>query len=129
MILIFTILKLTSPEYKKIKKDPYATSTDKVLAWKCQKWIAASGNETLRVDYTSEYRTFSVWYMPKKRKQWESLCMAVYGRIAPDIDLFVSALAGHGKMPTTLTVRKDDKTGFYTVYSHNEAKDEIPRLD
>jgi len=116
-------------DFKRLKKDPYALSTDKVLSWHCQEWMSNSGNQTLRVDYVTECRTFSVWYMPRSANEWESFSMAVFGKIAPSIELFLSALPNFGKMPKTLSVKKSRTTGFYKIHSHNEALDEIPELN
>jgi len=117
-------------EFRKLKSDPYAKSTDKVLSWHCQEWISKSGNQTLKVDYTTEYRSFSIWYMPEKVDEWESLSTAVFsGRIAPSIEVFLSSLPNYGVMPKTLTLKKMKEKGFYKIYGHNEALDEIPEIN
>lgn len=111
-------------DYKKMKKNPRIMTTDKVIRWECKEWMSSYGNKTLRVDYTTEYRTFPVWYSPyannvAAQALWEDLCMAVFGKVAPSPELFVLALKrGHGKMPTTITVRKEGE--FFKVYKHNE---------
>lgn len=111
-------------EYKKMKRNPRIMTTDKVIGWSCKEWMSSYGNKTLRVDYTTEYRTFPVWYSPyanniAAQALWEDLCMAVFGKVAPSPELFVLALKrGHGKMPRTITVRKEGD--FFKVYKHNE---------
>lgn len=111
-------------DYKKMKKNPRIMTTDKVIGWSCKEWMSSYGNKTLRVDYTTEYRTFPVWYSPyannvAAQALWEDLCVAVFGKVAPSPELFVLALKrGHGKMPNTITVRKEGE--FFKVYKHNE---------
>lgn len=111
-------------DYKKMKKNPRIMTTDNVIRWECKEWMSSYGNKTLRVDYTTEYRTFPVWYSPyannvAAQALWEDLCMAVFGKVAPSPELFVLALKrGHGKMPATITVRKEGE--FFKVYKHNE---------
>jgi len=111
-------------EFKRIKSDPRALSTDKVLSWKVRKHTSNAGNPTARIDWTTEYRTFSVWYMPQKRGEWNAINMAVYGRVAPDVDKFVDYIH-HGKMPETITCKKDNNN-WYQVYGYNNPEDQSP---
>lgn len=117
-------------DYKKMKMSPNIMSTDKVLGWRCQEWISQRGNKSMRVDYTTEYRTFPVWYSPESNNirslnLWNNLNMAVFGKVAPSIDKFIEAVKnGFGEMPKTLTVKKEGD--FFKVYSHNEPEDEEP---
>ncbi|QXO10364.1 putative ATP-dependent RNA helicase [Proteus phage vB_PmiM_ZX7] len=111
-------------DYKKMKKNPRIMTTDKVIRWECKEWMSSYGNKTLRVDYTTEYRTFPVWYSPyanniAQQELWKDLCMCVFGKVAPSPELFMLALRrGHGKMPSTVTVKKEGE--FFRVYKHNE---------
>jgi DNA repair protein RadD len=115
-------------EYKKLKKDPYSLTTDKVLAWSSREHMSKAGNLTLRVDYTTEYRTFSVWYMKKKKTLWIDLCLAVYGKPCPDVKTFLKYVNSHGRMPETITVRREQGSKFYTVYGHNKEEDNIDEV-
>ena len=115
-------------DYQKIKKNPYSLSTDSVLSWDCQKHLSAAGNETLRINFTTEYRTFSVWYLTKKAALWANLCNAVFGKVAPDVGTFLHYVNKYGKMPVTVTVRRDEKNKFYIVYDHNRPVDEIQQV-
>lgn len=112
-------------EYKRIKSDPYELSTDKVLSWECKEHSSQAGNITLRIDYTTDYRSFSVWYMPRKQHVWADLCLAVFGRVAPSVELFVEHWK-KGKMPETITVKRERGTRFYNVYGHNRPEDKQP---
>ena len=65
-----------------------------------------------------------------KVDEWESLSTAVFsGRIAPSIEVFLSSLPNYGVMPKTLTLKKMKEKGFYKIYGHNEALDEIPKIN
>jgi len=117
-------------EFKRMKRNPHEQSSDKVISWFAQEWHSKAGNKTLRVDYTTEYRIFSVWYSPESKSifgqhQWNDLCLAVFGRIAPSIELFVLALnKGAGEMPMTVTSKKQGD--FFRVSRHNQEEDVQP---
>lgn len=111
-------------EYKKIKRSPDIISTDKVLSWSCQKWISGQGNISIKVDYVTEYRTFSAWFSPNKGRQWNELCFIVLGKIVAGPDEFVAEK--EKKEITTVTAKKNRATGFFYVYGHNEVEDEVP---
>lgn len=116
-------------DFKRMKTSARARSTDKVVAWFAQEWNSQKGNRSLRIDYTTEYRTFSAWYSPDSRALdgqalWADLCNAVFGRVAPSIELFIKALQkGHGRQPLTITSQK--KGDFFKVYAHNREEDLI----
>ncbi len=115
-------------EFTKLKKDPYQPTSDKVLSWKPQEWISQAGNTTLRIDFTTEYRTFSVWYKQyddcdsKHRipmANWIALCKAcgVYEAKPKTAKAFMAAKP---QMPTTITAKKEKGTSFFTVITYNE---------
>lgn len=115
-------------EFKRIKTSAREKSSDKVVSWFCQPWVSQKGNESLRVDWTTEYRSFSAWYSPDSRTTqgqylWDNLSKSVFnGRVAPTIDKFVNALKkGHGTMPSTITSKKEGD--FFKIYAHNEPED------
>jgi len=105
-------------DFYKMKSDPCSMTTDKVLGWKAKKWKSNAGNDTLKVDFTTEYRTFSAWYMPSKQRLWADLCIACFGKVAPTVDAFAGALR-HAAMPETVSVKRDKTSKFFTVYGHN----------
>lgn len=119
-------------DFKRMKMSAREKSTDKVVAWFAQVWISQKGNESLRVDYTTEYRTFSAWYSPDSRTSdgqflWHDLCLAVFGRVAPSIELFIKALQkGAGAMPATITSQK--KGDFFKIYAHNRDEDRLDEI-
>lgn len=121
-------------DFKKLKANPRAKSTDKVTGWNCQKWVSRAGNESLRIDWTTEYRTFPAWYSPigntaMQRHLWSNLSQTVFGegKVAPSIDMFIDTLKKQkGKMPKTITAKKDGD--FFTIYAHGEPEDEIQSI-
>lgn len=121
-------------DFKRIKQDPYSLTSDKVIGWNCKEWHSQRGAYMLKVDYTTEFRTFSAWYAAQtgktfQERQWASLSQAVFGEghIAPDVDMFLTALKkGHGKMPVTVTVKRTKGSKFYSIYKHNQPETEQP---
>ena len=111
-------------EFQKMKKDPYSKSVDKVITWKCGIWKSNNGNTTLRVDYTTQYRTFPVWYMSSFKKQWNSLCLAAFNEPMESEEEFVKNYS-RSTMPETITVKKSRRTGFFTIIEHNEKEDQV----
>jgi len=114
-------------EFAKIKSDPYSLSTDEVLSWNCSKHISAAGNETLRIDYVTECRRFSTWYLPRKQRDWSNLCAEVFGKTAPDVDTFLQYCNSHGRMPRTVTVKRDKGSKFYSIYDYGRKADVMPK--
>ena len=115
-------------EFKRMKQNPRMSSSDKVVSWFAQPWTSAMGNESLRIDWTTEFRTFSAWYSPdsrsfQKQALWRDLSVAVFcGRIAPTIKQFMAALnKKQGTMPKTITSQK--KGDFFEVTAHNATED------
>lgn len=117
-------------EFTKMKSDPYSMTTDKVLSWRAQNWTSIKGNEMVKVDYTTEYRSFPIWYWPNKCDQWRSLCMAALGKEVDSVDEFMQIVDEfEAVMPKTITVAKNRKSKFYECFGHNKQEDllnEIP---
>jgi hypothetical protein len=116
-----------------MKSDPYTVSTDKVIAWRCQLWTSKAGNESVRVDYTTEFATFPVWHSPSKNSRnmriWELFCGAVFGYYIESPQLFMDKIDDfEGIMPKTITSEKDRSSKFYRVFDYNRGEDEIQQL-
>lgn len=120
-------------EFKRMKSDPHILSTDKVLSWRCQEWQTKSGNVALRVDYTTEYASFAVWYsprsnQPRKQFEWSDLCSAVFGVYKNSVDEFMRGVDDfEAVMPVTVTAKKNRDSGFYEVFGHNKPEDKEPQ--
>lgn len=96
-------------EFKQLKRDPKRTQVDTVLDMTCLPTVSRAGNECLRVDFVTEYRTFAVWY----RKTYHSY------------SLFMKTTSDGQKKPDTITYRKDPGTGFYNVLAFNQEVDKL----
>lgn len=107
-------------EFKRIKRDPTHTQTDKVLSMILREGVSQAGNKTMRADFVTPYRSFSVWFVPeskgwRQRSEWEK-----FGHVLSD------------DTPRTVTYRKEE-SGFYRVIDLNREEDRepeptIPRL-
>lgn len=108
-------------KYAKIKKDPSIATSDKVIAWNAQRWKSkVSGKSSIRIDYTTNYRSFPIWYRPGTRA-FKDLCKAVYDEEIKTIDEFFEKIDS-AKMPTTIKTRKE-QSGFFAVSGHNLPED------
>jgi len=100
-------------DYRKRKMDPYQSHTDEVLDMKVTPTVSKAGNECLRVDFVTEWRSFSVWFTPKLTRDYNSfIAVTLNGKVKPD----------------TVTYQKVGD--FYKIYNYNLGfrKDEIPPL-
>ena len=98
-------------DYRKRKMDPYQSHTDEVLDMKVTPTVSKAGNECLRVDFVTEWRSFSVWFTPKLTRDYNSfIAVTLNGKVKPD----------------TVTYQKVGD--FYKIYNYNLGfrKDEIP---
>jgi DNA repair protein RadD len=103
-------------EFRAMKRDPTQTQTDKVLTMTVSEGISARGNRTIRADYVTPYRSFSIWYQPDAQHtrgmaEWAAFCAATdYGK----------------EKPSTLTYRKNAQSGFYQALGYNREPDALP---
>jgi len=108
-------------EFKRMKKDPYTPTIDKVLSWRVQEWHSMSGNTTVRVDYVTECRNMTLWHLPKKWRDWEKFCSATIGVIVDTVEEYAEKISDFEvRKPDTITAKKDKKTGYYEVLKYNE---------
>jgi len=111
-------------EFYKLKKDPSQWQCDLVKDWSPSAYRNAKDNEVLAVQWETEYRTFKAYYTVGSMG-FNNLCQAVFGRIAPSAEKFVSALVkGYGEMPKS--VRYCKRNDFYYANYFNGEIDEIP---
>lgn len=101
-------------DFKARKKDPYQIQCDKVLSWGIKKTLSGAGNEVLKVDFTTEHRSFAIWYQIRSAKTW----------FIKQYEALIKVTDGLEKMPETVTYRKQD-TGFYDVLAYNQTPDKL----
>lgn len=106
-------------DFRALKKDPTKIQTDKIVSWEHLRTVSRAGNNCLRVDYVTEYRRFSIWYMPDAEK----------GKNYATWVQFCEATNNGRSMPETITYNKDASTGMYRVFSYGAKADEIPKVD
>lgn len=103
-------------EFKQLKRDPTQTQTDRVVSMNLQEGVSKAGNKTVRADFVTPYRSFSIWFVPeskgwKQRDEWAR---------------FAYATENGQDMPGTVTYRKDPETGFYRLIDLNREEDREP---
>ena len=101
-------------DFQHTKRTPTEMQTDEVVSMTVREGISQRGNRTVRADFVTPWRSFSVWFTPdshysKQQYQWENFNRA-------------TAL---GK-PNTITYRKDAATSFYNIFGYNREADHEP---
>lgn len=93
------------------KKDPTQIQIDEIVSYQTYETLSRSGNEVLRADIVTPYRSFSVWAMkaPKTARQQKDL------RLLTDLD----------EPPFSVTYKKDAETQFYRILGFNEQIEEL----
>ena len=102
-------------DFRARKRDPYQLQCDKVLSWNPVKTLSQSGNEVLKVEYTTEYRSFMVWYQIKSGNTY----------FIKQYEKFLIATQGGDIMPESITYKKNAKTGFFDVIAYNQEVDKV----
>lgn len=105
-------------DFKALKRDPTRIQTDKVIGWEAKPTVSRKGNECLMVTYRTEYRQFTVWYMPKAER----------GRPLVNWQRFHNCTIGGTVMPLTVTYKKDAESGMFEVYDYGREADEVPSV-
>ena len=106
--------ELIDPNDKLTLNDKPA-DVDKVISWRVQPWISHAGNKTVRIDFTTDSKSFPVWFNPKMRRQWDMLTYCTVGKIGLSVDDYVAL---NPKRPETITAKKGGK--YYRVYDFNK---------
>jgi DNA repair protein RadD len=101
-------------DFKRIKKDPTQVQTDEVTSMDLREGVSQAGNRTVRADFVTPWRSFSVWFVPesrgwKQRQEWANF----------------QAATENGP-PRTVTYRKDPESGFYRLLGLNKEPDREP---
>lgn len=102
-------------EFRAHKRDPYQIQCDKVLSWNQIKTLSQSGNEVLKIEYTTEYRSFTVWHQIKSGNSF----------FIKQYEKFLIATQGGDIMPESITYKKNAKTGFFEVMAYNQEVDKL----
>lgn len=97
-------------DFKAMKRDPTQRQTDRVLSVATKEGESTNGNKTLRVDFVTTFRSFSIWLMPEL--ETSSAVM--------DYERWRST----GGNPETVTYVKDANTQFYRVLAYNQPPDD-----
>jgi DNA repair protein RadD len=106
-------------EFKALKRNPTMIQTDKIISMDWNRNMSQKGNNTIRVDFVTEYRRFSIWLMPDIER----------GQKAKDFKLWDESTSSGNSTPKTVTYKKDADTGFYRVFGYDREPDEIPQSD
>jgi hypothetical protein len=116
-----------------MKADPYTLSTDKVLSWRVQEWNSKSGSQSLKIDYTTDYATFAIWYSPTSKIQRQRLAWfelndcTLEGAQTNTVEEYMQKInAFEATKPITITCKKNRDSGFYEVFAHNQPEDVAP---
>lgn len=98
-------------DFKRYKRDATNLQTDNLECFNVYPTMSKNGNECLRVDFTTEYRKFSIWLMPTSRSQKKRV---EYQRFMDNKDNM-----------KTVTYMKSPHNGFYDVFDYNQPVDEV----
>lgn len=99
-------------EFQALKRDPKQPQTDAVLSMATKNSVSQKGNPTVRVDWVTPYRKFSVWYSPE----------ASHPKARSDWAKFQDATA-EGP-PETISYVKEE-SGFFRVLAFDQPADMI----
>lgn len=103
-------------DFKAMKRDPTQMQTDKVVSMEVVNGVSQRGNKTVRADFVTPYRSFSVWFTPD----------ATHPRAIHDWQMFSNASTGGVDAPKSITYQKDAGSGFYRVIAYDRQEDVAP---
>jgi DNA repair protein RadD len=101
-------------DFKRTKRTPTEMQTDKVVSMTVRDGVSQRGNRTVRADFVTPWRSFSVWFTPDSH----------YSRQQGEYAAFCKATELGD--PNTITYRKDAATSFYSVFGYNREADHAP---
>jgi len=117
-------------EFQKAKSSARVATSDKVINMSVQPWVSQSGGNSLRVDITTEFRTFPFWINPnsnntKAVRKWREFVNAIMPNNDNDnstIEDVVNWVKGKKITPlTTITAMKIGS--FFEVMAYNNPED------
>jgi DNA repair protein RadD len=102
-------------DFKAMKRDPTTPQTDEVLSMEVKEGVSQRGNRTVRADWKTPYRQFSIWYTPesqsrKAQDQWAR---------------FAAATANGEVAPKTISYVKEAESSFYRPLAYDMEADAI----
>ena len=97
-----------------MKRTPTEVQTDLVLSVDLREGISQAGNKTVRADFVTPYRSFSIWFTPESKGWRQRDAWAQFEAATKD------------KTPRTVTYRKDATSGFYRLLGLNKEPDIEP---
>lgn len=100
-------------DFKRQKKDATQMQCDEVIGCYGRYGVSQRGNKQYVVEFTTPYRTFTVYYQTESKyasgqKEW-----ARYLAVTEGLQLH----------PETITYKKDSISGMYRVYDYNQPAD------
>jgi len=103
-------------DFRALKRDPTRRQTDTVVSMTVKPGVSTKGNPTIRVDWVTPYRQFSVWFQPE----------AKHAKGQAEHAAWVTATDGGEVPPRTISYIKDAASGFYRIMSYNAEADHEP---
>lgn len=103
-------------EFVAAKKDPSIPSTDRVLKYETRESVSQKGNRTLRVDFVTEFKQFSIWLMPEPTNARAASAWARWEEAEGDI--------------RTVSYVREPDSQFWRVLAYNRPADdeELPGM-
>jgi DNA repair protein RadD len=101
-------------EFQAAKKNPHTPQTDKVLSMEVREGVSQKGNRTVRADFKTPWRQFSVWFSPE----------AQHPKAKADWQKFEAATE-YGQ-PDTVSYVKSPESSFFRCLAFNQPEDVAP---
>ncbi len=101
-------------EFKAAKRDPTQPQTDVVLSLDTRESVSQRGNKTIRADWKTPHRSFSVWYTPE----------STHPRARTDWQQFQAAT--ENGPPETVSYVKSKENSFFRTLGFNMEADHAP---
>lgn len=103
-------------DFRALKRDPTQPQTDAVLSMQVVEGMSRAGNRTVRTDWKTPYRQFSIWFQPdgrhpRARKEW---------------NMFVAATGSGEVQPETISYVRNVDDQFYRLICFNHEADAEP---
>lgn len=99
--------------FKEKKSDPTRMQCDVVVGWSARPTLSKNGNDMIRVDVVTPYRSFAFWVHRLPTFQKAIMLTNMFADL-------------NGQRPQTISYKKNAKTGYYEVHRFNEVADEAP---